>query len=223
MIAMILAAGRGERMRPLTDELPKPLLQAGPHRLIEYHLINLARAGITDVVVNVAWLGHKIIEELGNGEKYNLNIKYSDEGEQALETGGGIYKALPLLGDEPFLVVNGDVWTDYPFEKLRSFKLKDKDKAYLVLVNNPVHNPQGDFSISDGRLLKNSADKYTFSGIGIYTKEFFTASSEGKYPLAPMIRNGIEANVVSGEVYQGQWIDIGTPQRLESLAKSLNT
>ena len=217
---MILAAGRGERMRPLTDVTPKPLLQAGSHRLIEYHLINLAEAGFTDVVINVAWLGQQIIDEIGNGEKYNINITYSNEGDQALETGGGIYNALPLLGDEPFLVINGDVWTDYPFEKLRSFPLKDK--AHLILINNPEHNPAGDFALSNGRLLNDENNRFTFSGIGIYSKEFFTTSSDGKYPLAPMIRQYIDSNEISGEVYDGRWIDIGTPQRLESLIELLS-
>jgi len=220
MKAMILAAGRGERMRPLTDVTPKPLLRAGPKRLIEYHLINLAQAGFTDVVINVAWLGQQIIEELGSGEKYNINISYSNEGDRALETGGGIFNALPLLGEEPFLVINGDVWTDYPFEKLRSFQLKDK--AHLVLINNPEHNLKGDFSICDGRLLNNANDRYTFSGIGIYSNEFFITSGDGKYPLAPMIRHYIDADEISGEVYEGKWIDIGTPQRLESLTNLLS-
>lgn len=220
MKAMILAAGRGERMRPLTDATPKPLLQAGSRCLIEYHLENLAEAGFKDVIINVAWLGQQIIDAIGNGDRYKLNIHYSNEGDQALETGGGIYKALPLLGDEPFLVVNGDVWTDYPFEKLRSFKLKDK--AHLVLINNPEHNLQGDFSISDGRLINDASEKFTFSGIGIYSKEFFITSSDGKYPLAPIIRNHIDSNEISGEVYQGKWIDIGTPQRLEDLTKILS-
>lgn len=219
MKAMILAAGRGERMRPLTDATPKPLLQAGPKCLIEYHLINLATAGFTEVVINVAWLGQQIIDVLGNGEKYNLNICYSNEGDQALETGGGIYNALSLLGEEPFLVINGDVWTDYPFEKLRAFELKDK--AHLVLINNPQHNLQGDFSIRDGRLLNDENNRFTFSGIGIYSHEFFAPSSDGKYPLAPMIRRYIDSNEVSGEVYQGKWIDIGTPQRLEALVELL--
>ena len=207
-------------MRPLTDITPKPLLQAGPHRLIEYHLINLAQAGFTEVIINVAWLGQQIIEALGNGEKYNLNISYSNEGDQALETGGGIYNALPLLGEEPFLVINGDVWTDYPFESVRSFQLKDK--AHLILINNPEHNPKGDFAINNNRLLNDERDRYTFSGIGVYSKDFFTTSSDGKYPLAPMIRNYIDSNEISGEVYEGRWIDIGTPQRLKSLTDLLN-
>ena len=137
---MILAAGRGERLKPLTDTTPKPLIMAGRMRLIEYHLFNLANAGFKDVVINVAWLGQQIIDSLGEGKKYNLNIVYSNEDGQALETGGGIYNALPLLGGEPFLVINGDVWTDYPLEKLQGFVLKDK--AHLVLVKNPEHNPQ---------------------------------------------------------------------------------
>ena len=221
MKAMILAAGRGERMRPLTDATPKPLLLAGSRRLIEYHLENLAKAGFKDVIINVAWLGQQIIDTIGNGEKYKLNIHYSNEGDQALETGGGIYNALPLLGNEPFLVINGDVWTDYPFEKLRSYKLKDK--AHLVLINNPEHNPKGDFSINGDRLLSDVSEKFTFSGIGIYSKEFFTTtSSKGKYPLAPMIRSYIDSNEISGEVYPGKWIDIGTPQRLKSLTKLLS-
>jgi len=220
MKAMILAAGRGERMRPLTDTTPKPLLQAGPRRLIEYQLINLATAGFTEVVINVAWLGKQIIDVLGDGEKYNLKISYSDEGDQALETGGGIYNALPLLGEDPFLVVNADVWTDYPFEKLRAFELRDK--AHLVLINNPEHHPQGDFSIRDDRLINDESSRFTFSGIGIYSPEFFTPSSKGKYPLGPMIRNYIDSDDISGEVYQGMCIDIGTPLRLETLVKLLS-
>jgi len=219
MKAMILAAGRGERMRPLTDETPKPLLYAGKQRLIEYHLLNLANAGIQDVVINVAWLGQQIIDVLGSGEKYHLNIHYSNEGNNALETAGGIYKALPMLGDDPFLVINGDVWTDYPLEKLLNFSLEAK--AHLVLVKNPEHNKSGDFAIDDHRLRNDGDQKYTFSGIGVYSKDFFTESTAGKYPLAPMIREYINDNEISGEVYQGQWLDIGTPERLEELARSL--
>ena len=215
MKAMILAAGRGERMRPLTDHTPKPLLMAGSKRLIEYHLFNLAKAGFKDVVINVAWLGQKIIDTIGKGEKYNLNIVYSNEGEQALETGGGIYNALPLLGDEPFLVINGDVWTDYSFKKLRDFSLQDK--AHLILVNNPEHNPDGDFSIFNNRLIENASEKYTFSGIGIYSADFFKGHNNGKFPLAPMIRQYISENKISGELFSGRWMDIGTQQRLDDL------
>ncbi len=224
MKAMILAAGRGERMRPLTDELPKPLLKAGPHRLIEYHLYQLAAAGFREVIINIAWLGEKIIEHLGNGEQYGLQIRYSNEGDQALETAGGIFKALPLLGDQPFVVINGDVWTDYPYAKLKDFKLSGL--AHLLLVNNPEHNPQGDFAIepdalSDQHLLNQGDKKFTFSGIGVYSKGFFASMSQGKAPLAPMLRKAIERGQVTGEVYQGRWLDIGTPQRLQQLEQLL--
>jgi len=215
MKAMILAAGRGERMRPLTDATPKPLLMAGSKRLIEYHLYNLATAGFKDVVINVAWLGQQIIDTIGSGEKYNLNIVYTNEGDQALETGGGIYNALPLLGSEPFLVVNGDVWTDYPFKKLYDFPLKEK--AHLVLVNNPEHHPEGDFSILENRLTEGGVEKFTFSGIGVYSADFFINHSQQKYPLAPMIRKYISENNISGELYTGKWMDIGTEQRLQEL------
>jgi len=223
MKAMILAAGRGERMRPLTDNTPKPLLMAGKKHLIEYHLFNLAKAGFKDVVINVAWLGEQIINTIGNGEKYNLNIVYSNEGDQALETGGGIYNALPLLGDEAFLVINGDVWTDYPFSKLYQFALKDK--AHLVLVNNPAHNSRGDFLLSKNRLLdageETSVKLNTFSGIGVYSADFFKDHHQKKYPLAPMIREFISKNMISAELYTGKWMDIGTVQRLDQLNEML--
>lgn len=216
---MILAAGRGERMRPLTDELPKPLLKAGSHCLLEYHLYQLADAGFVEVVINVAWLGEKIIEYIGKGEKYGLQICYSNEGAQALETAGGIFKALPLLGDQPFVVVNGDVWSDYPYANLKDFELSGL--AHLVLVNNPEHNLQGDFAIKDNRVLNQGEQKFTFSGIGVYSKDFFSGLSPGKSPLAPMLREAIERGQVTGEVYQGHWLDIGTPQRLQQLEQLL--
>jgi len=214
MKAIILAAGRGERMRPLTDSTPKPLIMAGRKRLIEYHLDNLANAGFSDVVINVAWLGQKVIDTLGNGDRYNLNIVYSNEGDKALETGGGIYNALPLLGQE-FLVINGDIWTDYPFEQLKNINLQAK--AHLVLVNNPAHNTSGDFGLSAGRLTDLGSEKYTYSGLGVYTRAFFEVSRKGAFPLAPMIREGIAQNEISGELYQGAWMDIGTQQRLDEL------
>ncbi len=220
MKAMILAAGRGERMRPLTDSLPKPLIKAGSRHLIEFHLYQLANAGFKDVIINVAWLGQKIINTIGQGEKYNLNIMYSDEGDQALETGGGILNALPLLGDEPFLVVNGDVWTDYPFEKLINFPLKDK--AHLVLVNNPEHHTEGDFALFNNRLTESVSNKFTFSGIGVYSADFFKDHTGKKFPLAPMIRKYISENKISGELYNGKWMDIGTQKRLGSLIQLLS-
>ncbi len=215
MRAMILAAGRGERMRPLTDTTPKPLLKAGPHRLIEYHLYKLADAGFKNIVINVAWLGQQIIDTLGDGSIYGVNIHYSNEGDSALETGGGIVHALPLLGQDPFLVVNGDIWTDYDFKKLYEYRMKGC--AHLVLVNNPVHNPDGDFSINGDRLIENTGTQYTFSGIGLYSADFFKARKDGVYPLAPMIREFIKREQVTGEIHAGEWWDIGTPRRLEEL------
>lgn len=219
MKVMILAAGRGERMRPLTDELPKPLLKAGSHRLIEYHLYQLAEAGFNEVVINVAWLGQKIIDTIGNGERYGLRIDYSNEGEQALETAGGIFQALPLLGEQAFVVINGDVWSDYPYAELKDFELSGL--AHLVLVNNPEHNPLGDFAINDNRVLNQGEQKLTFSGIGVYSPDFFAGMSQGKAPLAPMLREAIERGQVSGEIYRGNWLDIGTPQRLQQLEQLL--
>ena len=217
MKAMILAAGRGERMRPLTDHTPKPLLQAGKHRLIEYHLFNLKKAGFEDIIINIAWLGQQISDFLGDGSHYNLNIQYSNEGEQALETGGGIFKALPLLGQEPFLVINGDIWTDYPYQKLKD--LNPKGLAHLVLVNNPQHNPDGDFYLSQNKLSATGQQKYTFSGIGVYTRRFFDGQTENKFPLAPIIKNYINNEQISAELYTGIWNDIGTTERLNELIK----
>ncbi len=221
MKAMILAAGRGERMRPLTDATPKPLLMAGKKRLIEYHLFNLAKAGFKEVIINVAWLGQQIIETIGYGDKYNLNIVYSNEGDQALETGGGIYHALPLLGSEPFLVINGDIWTSYPFENLYDFSLQEK--AHLVLVNNPEHHLSGDFFISENKLTDKGEEKFTYSGIGVYSADFFNGGGEQKkYPLAPMIKQYISENKISGELFPGEWMDIGTCQRLDELVRQIS-
>ena len=212
MKAMILAAGRGERMRPLTDATPKPLLHIGKHRLIEYHLMHLAQAGFSDIVINIAWLGQQIIDTLGNGEAYGVNIRYSDEGEHALETGGGIFKALPLLGHEPFLVINGDIWTDYPCQQLHDYPLQGL--AHLVLVPNPPQHPRGDFYLQNGRLLETGEYKFTFSGIGVYHREFFKDQTGGAFPLAPMIRHFTQQGLVSAELYKGEWDDIGTVERL---------
>lgn len=221
MKAMILAAGRGERLRPLTDTTPKPLLPVGDKCLIEYHLQKLAEAGIKQVVINIAWLGEQIREKLGNGEKYELTISYSDEGEQALETAGGIIKALPLLGDEAFLVVNGDIWCDYDFSQLLSKAIHTQ--AHLVLVNNPDHNHAGDFALEQG-LLKNTGDTmHTYSGIGIYTPAFFDGLKAGIQPLAPLLREKIENHLVSGELYHGQWTDVGTVERLQILNNTVNS
>jgi MurNAc alpha-1-phosphate uridylyltransferase len=215
MQAMILAAGRGERMRPLTNTTPKPLIQAGKHRLIEYHLMNLQRAGFTDIVINTAWLGKQIIDTLGNGSNYGLTIQYTDEGEQALETGGGIFNALPLLGNDPFVVINGDIWSDYPLKNL--INLQPNGTAHLVLVNNPPHHPEGDFFLHNNRLIATGKKKYTYSGIGVYTKRFFSQQTNNIFPLAPIIRRDIKQNLISAELYNGNWYDIGTMERLQEL------
>ncbi|MDH5180542.1 MAG: nucleotidyltransferase family protein [Gammaproteobacteria bacterium] len=217
MKAIILAAGRGERMRPLTDSTPKPLLKVNDRALIEYHLANLLQAGITSVVINHAWLGRQIEEYLGDGSRYGVSIRYSPEGE-ALETGGGLFNALPLLGDGPFIAVNGDIWTDYP---LQSLPREPDGLAHLVVVNNPPQHPNGDFALDGDRLLSEGEPKFTFSGIGVYRPELLDGQTAGKFPLAPILREAMANRLISGEHYYGQWYDIGTPQRLAVLDQQL--
>jgi len=213
MKAMILAAGRGERMRPLTDVLPKPLLEVQGKALIVWHIERLAKNGFTTIVINIAHLGSQIPQFLGNGSRWGVKLLYSDEQKEgALESAGGIKKALALLGDETFLVVNGDVFCAYEFDS--SFELHDK-LAHLVLVPNPKHNPDGDFSLLNN-LVKNDK-KYTFSGIGYYSPKLFENVSLQKSPLAPLLREAIEKSQVSGEVFNKMWHDIGTPKRLEDI------
>jgi MurNAc alpha-1-phosphate uridylyltransferase len=221
MKVMILSAGRGERLRPLTDHTPKPLLQAGEHRLIEYLIIALVNAGITEIIINHAHLGQQFPDTLGNGQQFGANISYSPEQEGGLETAGGIIKALPLLGDEPFIVINGDIWTDYPFERLNNLKLDDNCLAHLVLVNNPQHHPQGDFSLSSGRLEQQGQDKYTFSGIAVYRPTFFANLDVQRLALKPLLLDAIVKQQLKGELYQGQWSDIGTVERLQQLNEQL--
>ena len=215
--AMILAAGRGERMRPLTDTLPKPLLQVGGQALIEYHLHNIQRAGITEVVINHAWLGEKIEAALGDGSRYGLKISYSPEGE-ALETGGGLLQALPLLGEAPFIAINGDIWTDYTLAQLPA---EPAGLAHLVLVDNPPHHPDGDFALQDDRVLATGEPRFTFSGIGVYRPELFSGQQQARFPLAPLLREAMARGEISGEYYDGCWFDIGTPQRLQELDQSI--
>lgn len=218
MKAMILAAGRGERMRPLTDHTPKPLLKVAGKALIEYHIEGLVRAGFADIIINHAWLGEQFEQVLGGGERYGAHLQYSPEGATALETGGGIFKALPLLGTAPFVVVNGDVWTDYPYERLpRNMTAL----AHLVLVPNPPQHPHGDFFFVDGALREAGTTKLTFSGIGMYRAELFTGCRPGAFPLAPLLRAAIAQSKVSGELYEGGWHDIGTPERMERLDQKL--
>lgn len=214
MKAMILAAGRGDRMRPLTDTTPKPLLRIGGQTMIERHVHALARAGITELVINYAHLGEQIEQALGNGHAYGVEISYSPETGGALETGGGIFNALPLLGSDPFLVVNSDIWTDFAFEQLPSWP---DGLAHLVMVDNPEQHPQGDFSLSAGLLSSRGPVMLTFSGIGVYRPELFSGCTAGAFPLAPLLRRAMDDGQVSGEHYRGSWFDIGTPERLDAV------
>jgi len=218
MKVLILAAGRGERLRPLTDHTPKPLLEAGGRTLIERTILALAQAGFTDLVINLAHLGGQIQSRLGEGGRLGVRIAYSPEGNGALETGGGIHHALPLLGKEPFLVVNGDLATDYPFERLGK---QPEGLAHLVLVENPSHHPEGDFVLEGGKLSAIGEVRHTFSGIGVYRPELFAACRSGKFPLAPLLREAMAKGLVSGEVYRGFWMDIGTVERLAEFDERL--
>lgn len=222
MKTMILAAGRGERMRPLTDTLPKPLLPCGKDSLIGWHLRRLKNEGIEHIVINHAWLGHKIEATLGNGSAYGLNIQYSPEGAVGLETAGGIAQALPLLGDAPFLVINGDILTDFnPSDAIqRAANLPPHIQAHLYLVPNPSHNPNGDFALNpDGSIGNNTQHRHTFSGIGIYRPELFATIQRGQAAkLAPLLRQAAEQGQISGSLLSGLWLDVGTPERLQQAA-----
>lgn len=222
MRAMILAAGRGERMRPLTDKMPKSMLQVNGKPLIQYHVEHLVQSGILDIVINHAQFGDQIEGYLGNGKIWGARIAYSPEYENPLDTAGGIVEALPLLGEEPFLTVNADIWTDFPFQQL--LKLSEdlanhraNYLAHIVLVDNPAHNAKGDFSLSDDRVLNEGDSMLTFSGISVFKPEFFKDCASGSTPLAPMIRQAVSQGRVSGSHYQGLWCDIGTPERLQEL------
>jgi MurNAc alpha-1-phosphate uridylyltransferase len=222
MRAMILAAGRGQRMRPLTDTTPKPLLPVGGRPLIDWHLSALARAGVEQVVVNVAWLGRQIIDYLGDGRRWGVEISVSDEGGQALETGGGIGRALPLLGEDPFWVVNGDIWTDFD---LAALPRRPTGLAHLLLVDNPRHNPKGDFSLdADGRIGDADDHRLTFAGIGCYDPALFERNSGGEraFPLAPLLRAAAAEGLVTGSHHRGAWTDVGTPERLQALDRALS-
>mgnify|MGYP000131122702 CR=1 FL=1 len=219
MKAMILAAGRGERMRPLTDALPKPLLEAGGKALITWHLQKLAAAGFHDVVINHAHLGGMIEQALGDGSHLGLAIRYSVE-RTALETAGGIAAALPLLG-ECFAVINGDIWCEYDFARLRT-ALRDGDAAHLVLVDNPEHHRQGDFTLSGGRVRADAGQRLTFSGIGVYRASLFGAIVPGsKARLASLLVAAMDGDRVGGEHFGGHWCDVGTPERLYALRAQL--
>ncbi|MEJ2453416.1 MAG: nucleotidyltransferase family protein [Candidatus Thiodiazotropha sp.] len=217
MKAMILAAGRGERMRPLTDRLPKPLLPVAGKPLIVHHIERLAASGIRQLVINHAHLGQMIEAELGDGSAWGVNIHYSPEG-SALETGGGIFRALPLLGEAPFLVVNGDIWCDIDFSRLG---LPQGMLAHLVLVPNPSHHPRGDFVLQGGRVSDSEGERLTFSGIGVYHPRLFAGCQPGAFPLAPILRKAMAESKVSGIQHPGLWVDVGTAERLQTLDRQL--
>jgi MurNAc alpha-1-phosphate uridylyltransferase len=214
MKAMILAAGRGERMRPLTDSTPKPLLKIGGRTLVEHHLLRLKAAGISDIVINVAWLRHQIMEFLGDGSRFGVSIVYSDEGDSALETGGGIAKALPLLGHEPFWVVNGDVYAAYNFNHPG---LPAGTLAHLVLVPNPEHNTGGDFALLEGKIQNTGESLLTYSGIALMRSGLLAGSPGGAFPLAPWLRRAADNDALTGELLTDTWSDVGTPERLRAL------
>jgi len=228
MKAMILAAGLGARMRPLTDHTPKPLLEVGGKPLIVWHIEALVRAGITGLVINTAWLGEKLQAALGDGHEFGAHIEWSHEGEP-LETAGGLIKALPSLGDKPFLVVNGDIWLRYAFVGLRERFAGMTQSAHLVLVDNPAHNSKGDFSLAADAItagttlqaVNEGEHRYTFSGLSVLHPRFFSGLPEGKRALAPLLREAMTAGDVTGEYFPGPWVDVGTPERLAELDQQI--
>lgn len=218
MKAMILAAGLGKRMRPLTDHCPKPLLPVAGKPLIVHHLERLQRAGIEDVIINVSYRAEQIIQAIGDGRAYGVNIQWSHEA-TPLETGGGIQKALPLLGKEPFLLVNGDVWCDY---LPSNTQLNRSDLAHLILVNNPDHHPEGDFALDKGRVLNQGAQRYTYAGVSIIHPRLLAGQPTEAFALAPLLKNAMHEQQVSGEHFAGHWVDVGTPERLAALEHFLS-
>lgn len=220
MKAIILAAGRGQRMRPLTDTTPKPLLSAGGKPLLAYHLEKLAAAGVQDVVINHAWLGKQIEEYVGDGSDWGVRVSFSPEPEGGLETAGGIIKALPLLGDAPFWVINGDIWTDWDYRDLPT-QLPAGALAHLMMVDNPKHNPSGDFSIENGVLVPKSTVTKTFAGIGLYRKSLLAPYAEGKLALKPFFERALAKQQLQASSMAGAWTDVGTPERLQQLNQQL--
>lgn len=219
MKAMILAAGRGERMRPLTDDCPKPLLEVAGRSLLEHRIQSLVAAGFDDIVINYAWLGEQIVDGIGDGARFGARITYSPEPRGGLETGGGILQALPLLGDAPFLVVNADVWTDYDFRRLR---FQPRGLAHLVLVPNPAHKRMGDFALN-GNWVSNDGDlALTLSGVYLLNPTLLSSYDSGKFSIVPALRAAIDQQRVTGEVYRGEWVDVGTPDRLVRLRQTLS-
>ena len=214
MIAMILAAGRGERLRPLTDQLPKALVEVAGTSLLERHLAAVRAAGIRTVVINLGWHGEQIVERIGSGSRYGVDVVYSPEGDDVLETGGGIHRALPVLGSDPFVVINADVYTDMPIPLDLT---EDGALAHLVLVPTPAHKSAGDFDLVNGRIRNSDQPSLTFSGVAVYRPEFFAECSPGRFPLAPMLRVAADAGQLTGSLHEGTWEDVGTPERLAAL------
>jgi MurNAc alpha-1-phosphate uridylyltransferase len=223
MKAMILAAGRGERLRPLTDHCPKPLLAIAGKPMIEHTITALVANNITEIIINLSYKGDQIRHALGDGKRLGASLSYSDEGDDALETAGGIRRALPFFEDKPFLVVNGDVYSDYPYSQLQNQVV---NKAYLVLVPNPAHHLHGDFGINNGLLSEQSTPLLTFSGIGVYHKHLFEQLTDARHPLGPLLREAMRANQVHGEFYSGLWMDVGNLQRYQAvnqMVENINT
>ena len=217
MIAMILAAGRGERLRPLTDQLPKALVEVAGTSLLERHLAAVRAAGVRTVVINLGWHGEQIVERIGSGSRYGVDVVYSPEGDDVLETGGGIHRALPVLGSDPFVVINADVYTDMPIPLDLT---EDGALAHLVLVPTPAHKSAGDFDLVNGRIRNSDQPSLTFSGVAVYRPEFFAECSPGRFPLAPMLRVAADAGQLTGSLHEGTWEDVGTPERLAALNQS---
>jgi len=214
MIAMILAAGRGERLRPITDSVPKCLVEVRGQSLLERHLEHVSKAGIKDVVINLGWLGEQIVERVGSGSEYGLNILYSDEGDDVLETGGGIHKALPILGSEPFLVLNADIFTEMPVPEIT---LRDNALGHLVLVPTPDYRAVGDFDLKRGSIRNGDSPALTFSGAAMYRPEFFGGCEAGRFSIVPLMRAAADAGRLQGSLYEGGWADVGTPERLAAI------
>ncbi len=218
MRAMILAAGRGERLRPITDEIPKALVEVAGKALLEHHLERVAAAGIDTVVINLGWHGERIVERIGTGEKYGLEILYSDEGDNILETGGGIHNALPLLGSDPFLVINADIFTDMPVPGIR---LDEGCLGHLVLVPTPDYSHHGDFDLDSGLVRRSDKPRYTFAGVAVYRPEFFADCEPGRFSVVPLMFAAADAGQLAGSVYTGTWADAGTPERLAALRETV--
>jgi MurNAc alpha-1-phosphate uridylyltransferase len=218
MKAMILAAGRGERLRPLTDEIPKALVEVAGKSLLEHHLERVRAAGIESVVINLGWHGERIAERIGSGERYGLEVIYSDEGEHILETGGGIYKALPSLGANPFLVINADIYTDMPVPDI---ELAADRLGHLVLVPTPDYSEHGDFGLVDGLIRRVDTPDYTYAGLAVYRPEFFAGCEPGRFSIVQFMFAAADAGRLAGSVYTGMWADVGTPERLAALREKI--